>query len=126
MSHQAIEFPEEIIRAKKLANIADSAIRIPIINIKFGLDFLVGLIPVAGDIIMFLVAYRIIRLGRKIGIPKPLRNKMIRNSVIDFLLGFVPAIGDFIDLFYKANNANVKLMEDWWLEQSRAKSHHSN
>ena len=44
--------PIALLRAQKLANLTDSKVRIPFLGIRLGLDFLVGLIPVVGDIIM--------------------------------------------------------------------------
>jgi hypothetical protein len=45
---------------------------------------------------------------------------MFRNSVIDFGLGFIPIVGDIVDLFYKANQKNVRIMERWWVEENKA------
>lgn len=112
--------PKELLQAQRLANITDTAVRVPVLGFKVGLDFLIGLIPGIGDVIMVLVALRIVYLGRKIGVPKHLQKVMIRNCIIDFGLGFIPVIGDIIDIFYKANRTNVKLMETWWLEQNQA------
>ncbi|XOV79665.1 MAG: DUF4112 domain-containing protein [Aestuariibacter sp.] len=115
-----IKAPKELLQAQRLANITDTAVRVPVLGFKVGLDFLIGLIPGIGDAIMVLVALRIVYLGRKIGVPKHLQKVMIRNCIIDFGLGFIPIIGDIIDIFYKANRVNVKLMETWWLEQNQA------
>lgn len=112
-----IKAPTELLAAQRLANITDTAIRIPGIGINVGLDFLIGLIPGVGDAIMTLVALRIVYLGRKLGMPKALQRKMIRNSLLDFAFGFIPVVGDIVDLFYKANKRNVRIMERWWLAQ---------
>ena len=45
---------------------------------------------------------------------------MVKNSAIDFGLGFVPFIGDIVDVFYKANQKNVRLMEKWWISENKA------
>lgn len=113
--------PPELLEAQSLANTLDTAIKLPFIGIKVGLDFLIGLIPVVGDIITTAVALRIVYLGNKMGIPKAIRAKMLRNVVIDYLLGFIPIIGDIVDLFFKANQRNVRLVEMWWVQQNKAK-----
>lgn len=105
--------------AQKVANITDAAVRIPFIGIKVGLDFLIGLIPFVGDVIMLAVATSIISMGKSMGVPKPLLMKMVRNSVLDFALGLIPFIGDIIDLFYKSNQSNVRIMERWWVENNK-------
>lgn len=112
-----IKAPKELLYAQRLANITDTAVRVPIVGIKLGLDFLIGLIPVVGDAIMALVSLRIVYLARKMGMPKHLQKVMLRNTGLDFVFGFIPIIGDIVDLFYKANKANVRIMETWWLEQ---------
>lgn len=112
-----IKAPDELLYAQRLANITDSAVCIPIVGISVGLDFLIGLIPVVGDAIMALVSLRIVYLARKMGMPKHLQKVMFRNSGLDFMFGFIPVVGDIVDLFYKANKTNVKIMETWWLEQ---------
>ena len=120
MSDDLFRAPEELLQAQALANITDTAVRLPIIGVKVGLDFLIGLIPGIGDAIMLLVAFRIVHLGKKIGMPKPLLKRMVRNCVVDFGLGFIPIVGDLVDIFYKANRANVRIMERWWVEQNKA------
>jgi hypothetical protein len=111
--------PDELLKAQSLANLLDTAIKIPFIPIRLGLDFLIGLIPGIGDMLMLFASLRIIHLGRKIGVPKPLLKKMMINSVIDYCLGFFPIVGDLVDLFFKANQRNVRIMESWWVSENK-------
>lgn len=113
--------PAELKKAQRLANLLDTAVTLPVVRIKLGLDFLVGLIPGAGDAVMMLVALRIVWLGKKIGMPKALIASMVRNVVIDFALGFIPVLGDIADLFFKANQKNVRIMETWWISNNKDK-----
>ena len=112
--------PKELLSAQKIANALDTAVRLPIIGVQVGLDFFLGLIPVVGDVIMMLMSLRIIQLGKQLGMPQPLITKMIRNAGIDMVLGFIPFIGDIADIFYKANQANVRLMEMWWISENKS------
>lgn len=120
MKQNNVEAPGELLQAQRLANITDTAVRIPIIGVNVGLDFLIGLIPVVGDAIMTLVALRIVYLGRKLGMPKSLLKTMTRNALLDFAFGFMPIVGDLFDLFYKANRRNVRIMETWWLQKNQS------
>jgi hypothetical protein len=120
MQQENFEAPDELKQAQSLANITDTAVRLPVIGVEVGLDFLIGLIPGVGDAIMTLVAMRIVYLGRKMGLPKPLQTIMARNALLDFGFGFVPIVGDIIDIYYKANRRNVRIMERWWLEQNQS------
>ncbi|MBT0586944.1 DUF4112 domain-containing protein [Alteromonas oceanisediminis] len=117
--HGAIA-PQELRKAQDVANLLDTAIRIPVVGIPVGLDFLVGLIPGVGDAAMLVAALRIVYLGKKMGAPEALQSKMLRNVLLDFGLGFIPVVGDIADLFYKANRKNVRLLERWWIENNKA------
>jgi len=121
MQKETFQAPDELMQAQKIANLLDTAVKIPIVGIQVGLDFLVGLIPGVGDAVMLISSLRIVHLGRKLGMPKALQTQMLRNSVIDFGLGFIPVVGDIVDLFYKANRKNVRIMERWWIEQNKDK-----
>ena len=114
-----VNAPKALLKAQKLANLLDTAIKLPFIPIRIGLDSIVGLIPGAGDALMLLISLRIVWLGKSLGMPKALVAQMVKNSAIDFGLGFVPFIGDLIDVFYKANQKNVRLMERWWISQNK-------
>jgi hypothetical protein len=120
MSDKLVTAPKQLLRAQKIANITDTAVRIPIVGVRVGLDFLIGLIPGLGDIIMLVVSAYIIFLAKKMGLPKSLRMIMLRNSLIDFSLGFVPLVGDIADMFYRANKINVRIMEKFWLEKHKS------
>lgn len=61
--------PEELKKAQDIANVLDTAVRVPVLGINLGLDFLIGLIPGIGDATMFLAALRIVYLGKKMGAP---------------------------------------------------------
>ena len=113
--------PKALLKAQKLANLLDTAVKLPLIPIRIGLDSIIGLIPGAGDALMLFVSLRIVWLGKSLGMPKALVAQMVKNSAIDFGLGFVPFIGDIVDVFYKANQKNVRIMERWWISENKAK-----
>jgi hypothetical protein len=111
--------PVALLQAQQLANLLDTAVKVPFIGFSVGLDFLVGLVPVIGDTTMLVASLRIVQLGRSLGLPASLQKTMLRNTIADFGLGFVPIVGDLVDLFYKANLKNVRIMERWWIEQNK-------
>ncbi|GFD72179.1 DUF4112 domain-containing protein [Alteromonas marina] len=111
--------PKALLKAQKLANLLDTAVKLPLIPIRIGLDSIIGLIPGAGDALMLFVSLRIVWLGKSLGMPKALVAQMVKNSAIDFGLGFVPFIGDIVDVFYKANQKNVRIMERWWISENK-------
>lgn len=111
--------PEELLKAQRLANLLDTAVKIPFINFRVGLDFLVGLIPGIGDSIMLFASLRILHLAHKMGVPSGLKYKMMKNALIDYGLGFVPILGDIVDIFFKANLKNVRIIEKWWVSENK-------
>jgi len=113
--------PKALLKAQKLANLLDTAVKLPFIPIRIGLDSIVGLIPGAGDALMLFVSLRIVWLGKSLGMPKALIAQMVKNSAIDFGLGFIPFVGDIVDIFYKANQKNVRIMERWWISENKHK-----
>ncbi|MFT6777592.1 MAG: hypothetical protein ACJAV1_001511 [Paraglaciecola sp.] len=110
--------PKALLSAQKLANLTDSKVRIPFVGVRLGLDFLIGLIPVIGDVIMVGVSLSIVAMAKSIEVPRALRLAMLKNIGIDFLLGLIPFVGDVVDLFYKSNQKNVRIMEKWWVSQN--------
>jgi hypothetical protein len=115
---ETVQAPKVLLNAQKLANLTDSKIRIPFLGIRLGLDFIVGLIPVVGDIIMVAVSISIVAMAKSMKVPKALRIAMLKNIGVDFLLGLVPFVGDLVDIFYKSNQKNVRIMEKWWVSQN--------
>lgn len=111
--------PKALLKAQKLANLLDTAVKLPFVPIRIGLDSIVGLIPGAGDALMLFVSLRIVWLGKSLGMPKALIAQMVKNSAIDFGLGFIPFVGDIVDIFYKANQKNVRIMERWWISENK-------
>jgi hypothetical protein len=115
---ETVQAPKALLQAQKLANLTDNKVRIPIIGVRLGLDFLIGLIPVIGDLIMTAVSLSIVAMAKSISVPRALRIAMLKNIGIDFLLGLIPFVGDVVDLFYKSNQKNVRIMEKWWVSQN--------
>lgn len=114
-----MQAPKELKQAQDIANLLDMAVKIPFIGVRVGLDFLIGLIPILGDIAMLLASLRIVQLAKKMQVPADIRRLMLRNALLDYGLGFIPIIGDIVDLFYKANVKNVRLMERWWITENK-------
>lgn len=111
--------PTELLKAQKLANRLDTAFKLPFIPFRIGLDAIIGLIPGLGDAVMLIAALRIVYLGKRMGLPPGLMKVMLRNALLDFGLGFIPLVGDIVDFFYKANQANVRVMEKYWVSQNK-------
>lgn len=97
-------------RLDRFSRWTDSQIRIPFTNIRFGLDPLIGLIPVAGDFAGLILSLYVLFEARKIGASPSIKRKMIRNMLIELILGMIPVLGDAFDVVFKANTRNTDLL----------------
>ena len=111
--------PKALLKAQKLANLLDTAVKLPFIPIRIREDSIEGPNTGAGGARMLFVSLRIVWLGKSLGMPKALIAQMVKNSAIDFGLGFIPFVGDIVDIFYKANQKNVRIMERWWISENK-------
>jgi hypothetical protein len=102
---------QRVQRLQRVAQLWDSAIRIPGTSIKLGLDPLVGLVPGVGDAVGALVASYIVLEAARFDLPASTLLRMLANVAIDALLGSVPLLGDVFDVAWKANLKNVALIE---------------
>jgi hypothetical protein len=105
-------------RLRALSRLLDEAFRVPGTRIRFGLDGLVGLVPVLGDITTGLFSIYIVRQAASFGVPGRTVARMIFNVLVDVASGAVPLAGDAMDVLWKANRKNLKLL-DKWLEESK-------
>ena len=99
-----------------LTKILDNRFRIPGTNIKFGLDFLIGLVPYAGDIVSFLLSAGLVLVMVRHGASGMVVVKMLGNIFLDTTVGSVPILGDIFDLQYKSNRRNFHLLEEHYEE----------
>jgi uncharacterized protein DUF4112 len=101
---------QSVARLEGLARLMDSAFVLPGTNIRLGLDGIIGLIPVAGDVIAGLVSSYLIWEARQLGAPKWLIARMMANTFLDTTVGAIPVIGDAFDILFRANMKNMALL----------------
>ncbi|MEZ4601002.1 MAG: DUF4112 domain-containing protein [Syntrophotaleaceae bacterium] len=103
---------------ERLAWFLDNLIPIPGLDIRVGLDSLIGLFPGIGDTVGALLSSYILAAASRLGVPKSVLLKMAFNIAVDALIGAIPFLGDLFDVAWKANNRNVKLLGEY-LDQPR-------
>lgn len=108
-SDDAPDIEADLGRAHRLAHLLDA--QFSIAGFRFGIDAIVGLIPVAGDTAALLGALYPIYLARKYKLDPRVERKMLRNVLLDYVVGLVPLAGDIFDVAFKANLKNVRLLE---------------
>jgi Domain of unknown function (DUF4112) len=101
-------------RLASLAWLLDSSIPIPGTRFTVGIDALIGLFPLIGDLIGVLFSSYILSEASRLGAPKSVLMRMSFNIGIEGLVGIVPFAGDLFDAAFKANQRNVKILNDWF------------
>lgn len=101
---------QSVVRLEALARLMDGIFVLPGTNIRMGLDGIIGLIPVAGDVISGLVSSYLIWEARQIGAPKWLIARMVANTFLDTTIGAIPILGDAFDVLFRANMKNMALL----------------
>lgn len=102
-----------IARIRKLAWLLDGQFGLPGTRFRFGLNSLLGLSPVVGDVLLGLVSLYLVWEAKRLGAPNALLGQMLLNVAIEVVGGAVPILGDVFDMIFKANLRNFDLLERW-------------
>jgi hypothetical protein len=103
---------------QQLAWLLDSSIRVPGTRLTIGLDPLIGLFPVIGDLLGVALSSYILSQAARLGAPRSVLSRMAFNIAVEGVVGIVPLAGDVFDAAFKANQRNVRLL-DAWLDQPK-------
>jgi hypothetical protein len=103
--------PPGLQRANYVATLLDDAIEVPGTDIRFGLDAVVGLLPVSGDVASAILSLYIVVEAIRSGVPRSTAVRMLFNVVLDAVVGSIPLVGDLFDVYFKANRRNIRLFE---------------
>lgn len=108
----AVDHQRALTRIQWLERWLENAIAIPGTNYKLGLDALIGLIPVAGDVSTALLSLYILWEARRFELAGKDYAKMLGNITIDLLIGLLPLIGDYADFTWKSNSRNLRIIRE--------------
>jgi hypothetical protein len=106
-------------RLEAAAKLLDVAFILPGTNIRYGIDGLIGLIPVVGDIIATGLSLWLVNEARALGAPWHVTARMLGNVAFQGVVGTVPIAGDAIDVLFRANMRNARLLRNWLDKQPR-------
>ena len=98
----------DLANVERIAKLLDTEFEFA--GIRFGLDAIIGLIPVLGDSIAALIGLYPIYIAQQHKLGLLLRGRMLLNLILDWLIGLVPFVGDALDVVFKANIYNAKLL----------------
>jgi Domain of unknown function (DUF4112) len=97
-----------VAKLKKLEQRLDR--QFSVFGVTFGLDGIIGLVPVVGDVITSAMGLYIILEARKLGATRWTMAKMLANWGIDLTLGALPVVGDIFDIAFKSNAKNLRML----------------
>jgi hypothetical protein len=100
------------VRARVVAmeRLLERSLTIPGINMPVGLDALVGLVPVLGEVLTAAMGTYIVWEARNLGLPKWKLARMGANVLFDTAIGAIPVIGDAADLVFRSNSRNLRIL----------------
>lgn len=101
---------------KSISYLLDEQFRIPGTRFRFGVDPLINLFPIFGDMTSFLVSSGLVLTMARKGASNKVVVLMCINILLDAVFGAIPILGQIFDFFFKANTRNVKLMREYHLE----------
>ena len=76
-----------------------------------GLDVILDLVPVAGDVVAAALGAYIVWEARNLGMSRWQITRMAGNVGIDWLLGLIPWVGAIPDFFFRSNSRNLKMIK---------------
>tara|TARA_B100000929_G_C15406191_1_gene386363 strand:- start:130 stop:552 length:423 start_codon:yes stop_codon:yes gene_type:complete len=97
-------------RIEIMEHLLEGMFVLPGIKRRIGLDSIIGLIPVIGDIVTAAMGAYIVWEARNLGMSKFHLARMAGNIGIDTLIGAVPFVGDAFDLLYRSNTKNLRII----------------
>lgn len=98
--------------AKNISDLLDN--KFEFLGVKFGLDPLIGSVPLIGDVIPIMVSLYFIWIGIKLKIPKSRIFHMCINILVDAIVGLIPAVGDFYDIIYRSHYKNFQIISEFF------------
>tara|TARA_R110000868_G_scaffold51791_2_gene163647 strand:+ start:3346 stop:3768 length:423 start_codon:yes stop_codon:yes gene_type:complete len=97
-------------RIEAMEAVLEGLFVIPGTNRRVGLDSLVGLMPVVGDLATAAMGAWMVWEARNLGMSKWQLTRMAGNVGVDTLIGAIPFAGDIFDFLYKSNTKNLRII----------------
>lgn len=98
-------------RIEAIERLLERGFTVPGTRYQFGLDAIVGLIPVVGDFVGAALGAYIVWEAKNLGLPKWKLWRMAGNVGLDTAIGFVPLAGDALDFLFRSNTRNLKIVK---------------
>ena len=98
-------------RVEALELLLERSFHIPGTKIPIGLDSIVGLVPVLGDVVTAAMGAYMVWEARNLGMSKWHLMRMAANVGVDTVLGAIPLAGDLFDFVWRSNSKNLRIIK---------------
>jgi hypothetical protein len=98
-------------RVEAMEKLLERMFVIPGTNRSIGLDVILDLVPVVGDVVAAALGAYIVWEARNVGLPKWKLARMAGNVGFDWLLGLIPWVGAIPDFFFRSNTRNLRMIK---------------
>ena len=97
-------------RIEALEALLERGFTIPGTKQQFGLDAILDLIPVAGDLIGTALGAWLVWEARNLRMSRWQIARMVGNVGVDTMLGAIPFVGAVPDLLFRSNSRNLRII----------------
>jgi hypothetical protein len=97
-------------RVETLEHLMEGLFTIPGTKQRLGLDVILDLLPIGGDVVGAAIGAYMVWEARNLGMSKSQIARMFGNVGIDFALGLIPVVGAIPDFFFRSNTRNLKII----------------
>jgi hypothetical protein len=98
-------------RLEAVERVLERAFVLPGINRPVGLDSILGLVPVVGDVITASMGAWLVWEARNLGMSKFQLARMAANVGVDTAVGAIPFVGDLFDFVFRSNTKNLRIIK---------------
>ena len=100
-------------RIEAMEGLLERAFHLPGTKYRIGLDSVVGLVPVLGDVVTAAMGAWLIWEAKNLGMSRFHLARMAGNVAVDTAIGAIPLVGDAFDLLFRSNTRNLRIVRRW-------------
>lgn len=110
-------------RITRVARLLDDAFRIPFLGFRVGLDPILDVIPVVGNVLGLVLSLYFFWEAWNLRVPWHVYLRMAGNIGIDAAAGAIPVLGVVTDALWKSNKRNARLLLKYARKSGRPRGH---
>ncbi|HKR24033.1 MAG TPA: DUF4112 domain-containing protein [Allosphingosinicella sp.] len=100
-------------RIEAMELLLERAVGVPGTRLRVGLDSILGLVPVVGDVVTAAMGAWLVWEARNLGMSRFQLARMVGNVGFDTAVGAIPLVGDLFDFAFKSNSRNLRIVKRW-------------